>query len=96
MKFKNVIYVLAIMFVAVYTYQRNSNQQNSFLLANIEALSNNNEGGGHDEIDETLVPYKQLSSIDVFLGNNLFPTKIPCCISHSSKYSGCAKGLTDC
>ena len=93
MKFKNVIYVLVmvIVFVAIYTYQKNSNQQDFFLLKNIEALSQ-----AHGEIDETLVPYSILSSMDMYFPNMPGPTTVSCCKPHESKYSGCAKGLGNC
>ena len=108
---KIAFYSLIVLFIAGYTYQKNQ-KMSELLLENIEAFSDpehtdgptdpenvdkpTNPEMGHDHMDETLVPYRRLSSKKVYIGGYMYPTEVPCCIDDESKYSGCAKGLSDC
>jgi len=77
---KIAFYSLIVLFIAGYTYQKDQKMS---------------EEMGHD-IDGTLVPYRKLSSMKVFIGNYPYATVVPCCEKDESKYSGCAKGLSGC
>ncbi|MFR8835278.1 hypothetical protein [Bacteroides nordii] len=108
---KIAFYSLIVLFIAGYTYQKDQ-RMSELLLENIEAFSDpehtdgptdpentdkpTNPEMGHDHTDETLVPYSRLSSMDVYIGDYPYPTKVPCCEKDPSKYSGCAKGLSGC
>jgi len=98
---KIAFYSLIVLFIAGYTYQKDQ-KMSELLLENIEAFSDpehtdgpTNPEMGHD-IDGTLVPYRKLSSMKVFIGNYPYATVVPCCEKDESKYSGCAKGLSGC
>lgn len=99
---KFVLYFIIVIFIAGYTYQRD-HKMPELLLENIEAFSDPEHTDnptdpemGHDNIDGTLVPYRKLSSKEVFIGHYQTPTRVPCCEKDESKYSGCAKGLSGC
>lgn len=89
--------LLLLCLVASYQFAltRNDLKERNFsglLLENIESLAM----GEHGNIDETLEPYMELSSYEVWFPDVERSTRIPCCKSCSSQYSGCAKGLDRC
>lgn len=96
-KIKIIVSTLAVIIITGLSINKKTHKEYSLLIENIEALSQN-EGGDHGEIDQTLIPYQILSSKNVIIWTNNGPitTKIPCCASSDSKYSGCAKGLDGC
>ena len=77
--------------VNIYNSQKESGMSD-VVLANVDALAD------HGEIDETLVPYRKLSSMTLLIlfKGEIMSTQIPCCKDDTSPYSGCAKGLDTC
>ena len=97
MKTKILISVLAVVAVVFFAQQKNAAKEDALFIENLEALTfdEGGSGGNHGEVDPTLEPYKKLSYKWVNIGN-MGLTKIPCCATDESQYSGCAKGLDNC
>ena len=96
MSIKHLFSLCIVAAVVFFAQQKNVVKKDIFFTQNLEALSSG-ESGDHGQIDQTLEPYKRLSSYyytipDLHMG----PTKIPCCEPDESPLSGCARGLDDC
>lgn len=101
MKTKIIICLVVVGAITIFTLQKNVQKENLFLLENIDALTSDEGetgGGDHGEIDTTLEPYWTLSSkiVTIVTSWGLESTRIPCCESTMSEFSGCAKGLDRC
>ncbi|MDE6172723.1 NVEALA domain-containing protein [uncultured Bacteroides sp.] len=96
MRIRKILFVAIIAMTAsmlfVSSYKKDSNVD--LLLKNVEACANSE----HGEIDETLAPYRRLSSKTIYfiLDGQIVSTRVPCCMSDPSKYSGCSNGLDGC
>lgn len=94
---KKVLVFISLMIATVFVYSYSDSEKaglNALLLENIEAFANDE----HGDIDSILVPYSKLGSktIYVILDGQILTTQVPCCMSDTSPFSGCAAGLDNC
>lgn len=92
---KKLLFIAIIAASAIMLSSHQGEEKIDILLENIEAYADSDE---HGEIDETLVPYSKLGSKTIYFlwYGQIISTKVPCCMSDTSKFSGCAKGLDNC
>lgn len=88
--------VVAVVAVVAIAQQKNAAKEDALFVKNLEALTFDEGGGAHGEIDTTLQPYSRLSEYQYWIPEFPFPTTIPCCEPDESPYSGCAQGLDRC
>lgn len=96
MKSRSFFLLFAVAFSIYSVVVANSHRYESFselLLHDVESLA---QDEGHGQIDSTLEPYMELSSKEIWVPGMSGTTRVPCCRSSSSQYSGCAKGLDRC